>query len=65
LTLCKRIVPKHPEQQYSGICGDLARRIAANVVKPLPPRSPADFFFLTPSPRPPILAKGTALAKSC
>ena len=46
LTLYKRILPKHPEQQYRGICGDLARRIAANVVKPLPPRSPADFFSL-------------------
>jgi hypothetical protein len=35
---------------------DEARRIAANV--PLP-------FFLTPFPRPPTLAKGSALAKSC
>ena len=46
LLLTLRIVPKHPEQQYRGICGDSARRIAANVVMPLPPRSPADFFSL-------------------
>jgi hypothetical protein len=43
LTFRKRIVPKHPEQQYRGICGDLARRIAANAVRPLPPKPAASF----------------------